>query len=1243
MRHSRSRCLFSVPAFSILCAILAMPNVGVSQATLSGALLRGIVKDQTGAVIPGASLTATNADTNVSQSETSDEQGRYVFPNLTPGEYSVRVEVQGFKTVVHRGIVLRVNQATDVDFSMEVGSVAVSVEVVGAPPLLDTVSGSLGAVVDNRYITEVPLFDRELTRLAYLAPGVTMSANDAFSTSPTGFTGTNFTSNGQRASTAEVRWDGAVSSAPDGTGGGISFFYPWTQPSPEAVQEFKVMTNSFSAEYGSNGGTVINVVSKSGTNEFHGSGYWWHRQSSWDAGGFFENRNCPPTGDPARPEDGCKGDFKRDNFGGSIGGPIFKDKTFFFFDYDRIRIPGGTFTYTATVPTAIERQGDFSQTLNPDGSTRIIYDPETVDPATLQRQPFPGNVIPPGRIDPIAAAIVNFFPMPTGPGDPLTARDNYTNPNASFGDSPSDKWDLKIDHVFSEKSRLTGRYSRAWFPSNPSSSLGENNPADSGQVGANFVNHSGVLEHAWTLGPNAIWANRAGLTRYVRDPRIIEFDPLAPPPNGFGQAGETFAELQAIGGAKLFPIIWPLGFFPGEYPQLGPSFAVWTEHTTLPSFDSTFSLVKGAHTLKFGAQHKMFFSNYFAPNAPQGWFMFDVFGMSATEEFIFGFNPVQGHPLASLLVGWGEPLFSFGGVDVQPASATKSSDTSFYVQDDYRLTQRLTLNLGLRYEWMSPFTERFDRHQILDPDFDTGIDVDLFGTGELTRLRGRAQLANADQRAAKADRNNWAPRFGFAYRLKDKTVLRGGAGVYYSITQQQGNWLLSSAFRKTTVWRPTLDSGITRFATLADPFPAGNFLPQERKYGDLANWGTGADQLSSHTPNPEMYMWNFGLEHQLTDTLLLEVAYSGNRSTHLPLGEFWNYQQISVEDREFWGSAGLGELIPNPFFDMFCSAFDPATSLCTAPGTHFDEPDASYSQPFISRGALLGTFPQFAGGLSSKAALPVATSRYNSLMFRFEKRYSKGLNFNGHYTYSKFMSDAGSANIAWLGNSAVGLQDVHNRRADWSVDGADTPHRLVFGWSYELPFGRGKPIANGVNRVLNGIVGGWQVNGVLTLQSGFPIALSTTTPISGGTQRPNIQGNPRSQHNDREVVDSRGDVRYFNYNPAAINCSDAGAGAICAAPDQIPGNAPRYNDDLREPMINNLDLSVFKNFTWGEHKRLQIRAEFFNFTNTPIFGVGNHPFGAGGDSIILGAENFGAINRTVNTARQFQLAFRFLF
>ncbi len=1162
--------------------IAVLSGNALGQATFT-AQLRGTIQDASNAAVPRAAVTLTNEATNVSEKTVTDEEGRYFFNSVRPAEYTVKVEAAGFKSAVQSRVALRVDQKADLDFVLEVGEVTTTVDVSASAPLLNSVSAALGQEVTNRYVTEVPLFDRNIVNLAFLAPGVTEVGGGLFGNTAD-ITGVNYVSNGQRNSTAEIRVDGGLATAPEtGEGGTFTVAY---RPSIEIVQEFKVQNNGLSAEYGNNGGTVINMVTKSGTNEFHGSGYWFFRRPYWDANNFFANR----AGEE-------KSDFKRDNYGGSIGGPIVKQKTFFFFDYDRVRFEAPA-TLTTTVPTALERRGDFSQTFNPDGSLRQIFNPfDGYQDAqgNYKRRPFAGNVIPASLSSPLALNLMELYPEPNSDGDAFTHFNNFTK-NATSS-NPFWQFDVKIDHNFSENSRIFGRYSRNNAKGSPA--LFFNNPADSASQSVSRV-HDAVLEYTWTLNPTTVWTTRGALSRQYSTNSSLRTDITQ-----FGFPS-LLSEVSGVGG--VFPRIDI-----ENYSSLGVF--GWTDtiaNRTLVSLASSLSKVIGPHNIKFGGEQRIYFANFWQPGFPGGFFQFNSL---PTTEDIFDPSPNQGNGVASLLLDWGDP-YSWGGINIQPGTATKSKETAFFVQDDWRITQRLTLNLGLRYEWSTPFTVRFDREALGDPLFDTGIDVPGIG-----RIRGANRLVDSEHRTAPVDRNNLAPRFGLAFRIDHKTVIRGGFGLYYGLSPATNSWLTGPSFRKYAGWLPSLDGGISRFATLENPFPNGGFLPQDRKYGNLNMWGFSSDTvLSDNLRNAEIYQWNVGVQRELTPTLLFEVAYSASRSTHLPFDGSQNVNFVSKQDREKWGTAGLNELVANPFQPLF-----------QGPNATFNEPDSIYNNETIPRINLLRPFPQFNGGFTEGRIRFNANARYNSLQFRFEKRYSHGLNFVGSYTFSKLTDDSSAGFNTWLGNAA-GIQDPTNLRGEHSIGGSDTPQRIVFGWSYELPIGRGRKLGNNWGKVTNVLIGGWQLNGFVTYQSGNPVPLYSFNSLADGAQRPNLQGNPRSSLSIHEVVDGKGN--FFNFNPAALECADPAAGAICAPAPQQPGNSPRFNPDLRGDSIRRLDLSIFKNFQFRETMKLQVRAEFFNFTNTPRFGF---------PSSSLGDPAFGTINSQINSPRQAQIGLRFLF
>ena len=1148
---------------SVLLIVLAFPGLCYGQASFT-AQVRGTVKDVSGAMIPGATVTITADETQVAETVTTDREGRYLFPSLRPTSYTIRVEAAGFKTAIRPGVVLRVSQQVDLDFTLAVGEITATVEITSETPLLNSVGAGLGAEVTNRYIVDMPLLDRSIVNLAYLAPGVTEVEGSGISF----WGGTNFVSNGQRNGTAEMRLDGALSSAPEGGEGGNTV--AMYQPTVEFVQEFKLQNNSFSAEFGNNGGTVINIVTKSGSNDWHGSGYYFFRRPAFDANDFFANR----AGEG-------KADYARDQYGGSLGGPIKKNKTFFFADFEitRNNYPNSLVT---TVPTELQRNGDFSQTFNDDGSLQAIYNPfsTTTDAeGNVFRDPFPDNKIPSTLFDAVGANTVKLYPEPNQEGDPVTGRYNYYE---KFVSNASDKqFDIKIDQNISPKQRLSGRFSgRHSEYTNPSSFLAGTTSGENA--------YNAVLDYNWTPTSIDLLTLRLGADRFHLLGSMEERDPV--------QSGyDPF--LTSVHGLKRFPTTEADG-----YETLAAECCADTmEAHTQWNYSASFSRFFHGHNLKFGGEQRIPLMAYFQPDTPTGYF---IYSRETTMQDVFNTDDTQGNSVASMLLGW--PVSGYLGG--QPSTIDKSKDTGFYIQDDWKVNQRLTLNMGLRYEWSTPFNERFDRLQWPDFEGDTGVDIPGLG-----HLKGTTIFAGENgKRSVSPDFNNFGPRLGFAYRINDKTVLRGGAGIYYGFNNATNYQYVGSAFYKGYNMTFSKDGNITRYATLNNVFPDGVAGPEGKEHGKNARWGfSNSSPIDESFRNAEIYQWNFGVQRELPGDMLLEVNYSASRSTHLPWGSARNRNYVSREAREEWGRRGLRELVPNPFQPLF-----------SGPDAIYNAPDSIYNDEEIQRVYILRPYPQFAGGFSG-IAIPAATARYNALQVRFEKRYSYGLNFTGNYTFSKLKDDSSLGSNIWVLTNDEGIgnvQDLTDRRPDWGVGYSDTPHRFVVAASYDLPFGKGRQFGGNVSRGVDYLIGGWKFNSFVTFQSGNPIAIRMDfNRLQDGSQRPNVTGDPRGA-SIQDVVDGKGN--YFNEDAL----SDPG--------DQIAGSAPRYFDNVRTQGIKNLDFSIFKSFQIREGMQVAIHAEFFNFTNTPRFGRPGYWYGS---------DDFGKINSTANGPRRGQIGIRFVF
>jgi Carboxypeptidase regulatory-like domain/TonB dependent receptor len=1191
--------------FAVLTTVLIAGVVSSMAQASYTAQIRGTVSDTSGAVMAGAKVTITEDATNISKSVNTDGSGHYILPSLRPATYTLKVAHSGFEAILQKNVVLGVGLQTTLDFMLKPSSANVEVQVVDTAPLLDSSSASLGTDVTNEFVSRIPLVNRDITQLVYLSAGVTSLNNaDAYPY------GTNFSSNGQRYGSAEVRLDGNLVTGPEqGEGATSNVSYV---PSGEVVQEFKVQNNSFSAEFGNNGGTVVNMVMKSGTNQFHGSGWWFGQRTSLNANDFFSNRDGIP-----------KTDSTRDQYGFSIGGPIWKNKTFFLFDLERVR-QNFKDLVSARVPTALERQGDFSQSTifdeNGDLVPVSVFNPfdltctGTGTSRTCTRNPFSTpNVIPQNIIDPVGQALVNAYPMPTGEIDPAT----QTNFNmARVISSPNTQFDIKLDHQFSDKFHLMGRYSQNY------SDYTEPNFFYDGYTSFTHTRNAG-LEFTWTLNPKVLWTSRFGLERYYMSNKSDGTDPT--------QFGLPALLVQA-NNIKRMP-----NMNVDDFQPLNSQCCIETinGHTQL-IYSSSMTLVSGRHVFKFGGEQRPFFNNFYQPDYATGIFNFP---RTMTSSDLFGSNSAEGSGLAAMLLGFP----SDGQVNIKYAVANKSMDTAFYFQDDWRVTDKLTLNLGLRYEWSTPYTERHNRIQFSDFNADSGISVDLssgdpalqaLGLGP-TELKGTTRFADGSMRHIPVDRNNFGPRVGFAYQVGKDTVLRGGAGMFYGLSSATNFQYSGTSFRKDAIFHFSLDGGETQYATMTNLFPQlpPNTLPQPQgtTYGKLAEWGFyNANDLGTATDrNPEIYQWNLGVQHLFPFGVVVSADYSGNRSTHLPWGGATRNRDILPDSvrQQLVAQLGPGDADNSPVSDYLSTLVtNPFQSLFQGPNAIFNEPESIYNNDEIPLVNLLRKYPQFD---SDFEALPLlaASSWYHGFLVRFQKRPSHGLSFEGNYTWSKATdySSFGANYWIYFGGSGLGNpQDLNNLKAEHSIGANDTPQRFVLATVYDLPFGRHRHFGGEINRALDAVVGGWSVNALLTLQSGQPIPFAmANSRFIDGLQRPNLLCNATSGASMHDIA--------FSNDPGANYFNQACFGD---PGDQVAGDAPRFSANARGQGVKNLDMGFFKEFAVRENMKLQLRAEFFNFTNSVRFAT---PYSAFGDS------SFGLVTSQANSPRRTQVAVRFEF
>jgi hypothetical protein len=1237
-RRVRATVLFSIVA--IFVSAISVWGQGSYRAQL-----RGVVSDASGAVVARAKVTIRDVGTNIASSAVTDDKGSYYFTDLRPSTYAVKVEAAGFRSTEHTGVVLAVDQESSLNFKLDIAGSSTSISVTTTAPLLDTDNATLGTDITSEYVKELPLINRSFFGLMFLAAGVTEVAGSGIQDSYP--TGTNFVSNGQRNATAEVRLDGALLSAPEqGEGGNSNVYY---EPLVESMQEVKVENNSFSAEFGNNGGTVVNMAMKSGTNSFHGSGWYFLQRPQMDARDFFN------------PEPNPKPDSRRDQGGFSLGGPIKKDRTFFFVDFEKVRSISAA-SYVASVPTAAERTGDFSATAN------VIYDPlqplvGCTPPATGQCRPqVPNNKIPSTEIDPIGLGVLNLYPQPNLPGE-------FNNYNfTTTANSPDYQFDIKIDHQINDKQRINGRYSRDWSNYTTEETLGDGFDND-GIANGPTVAQNGSFEYSWTVNPRTVWTNHAAVDR-VQEKATSGIPTIS----GFNASLPTGAQglpalLEQANGIDQMPTFSMTGASP--WTDLFDQCCIATTFAhTLYSYSSQMVISKGSHLIKFGGEQRLFYNNFFQPPNPTGVFNFSDYVTSPTpnsDTDALG-NPT-GNPFASLLFGYADnvnpPNYAPPSLNIYPSVANKSAETGFYIQDDWKVNAKFTLNLGLRYQWSTPYNERHNRIQFSDFTADSGVNINLanvpssappgtlsaqammLGIANLPtteELYGTTEFATSSNRSVPTYRRDIGPRLGFAYQIDSNTVVRGGGGVYFGMSPATNFQYPGTAFRKTATMFFTNNNFATQSATMENPFPGGLTGPQGTQYGALANWGyaNNNDLGTTAARDAEIYQWNLGIQRALPSEIVLGLDYSANRSTHLP----WS----GTNNRDFMPSSLLAQIsaavtptdsncqtdscvsnflqtqVGNPFAAMF-------TPPC-ASGPCFNEPDSNYGQPTLPLGNLLNSYPQFAGDFEG-LMLEEANSWYNAMQIRFQKRTTHHISFDGSYTVSKSTDDSSAGRNNFIGSLAFGLpQQLDRLNLEHSIGANDTPQRLAAAVVVDLPIGRKQWIGGDMNRALDAVVGGWSIATLITEQSGQPMAIGMAAPrlenSANGTQRPSVVC-PQLKSGL-----SMNDVALSWQNPTPLSFFNSNCFADPG--DQNPGNAPRYFSGLRVAGIHNADVNLYKSFVPKEGMKLDIRAEIFNLTNHPRFGFQQ-------SNLEFGDSQFGAISGDAAgyLPRYFQFGLRFEF
>jgi hypothetical protein len=1153
-----------------LLPLLVLALAGASWAQTSTATLQGTVTDDSGAAVPGGKILITNVNTGTTREMASQSDGTYVVPFLLPGDYSLNVEKQGFRRFSQDRIRLNVGQTAVVDVRLVIGDIATTVEVSASAAPLQTADSTVQTSISNKSITDLPLNGRLVLNLVATVPGVYTGVSSASGQND------NYTPmiGGARMMTSEAFVDGAPLSVADPTGG--ARVMGGLPPSPDAVEEFTVQVNGLPAEYGRSGGGVLNIATRAGTNDLHGTARYFHRNSVFDANNFFANRNSVPLAS-----------FKRHQYGFSVGGPVHipgvysgRNRTFFFVD-DEFTSERSPRDVTTTLPIDPWKQGDFSGLLNFRGAPITIFDPDTTRQTASgvwTREPFPGNRIPVSRINPISAKLIPYWPSPNRPSsNQFIPQNNWFNSGTQVVNTSN--LTVRADHNFTGSWRTYVRYNRSRYTIDPLQLVG-GGPADSSSDNIR-PRQNAVWDNTFILNPSTTMNVRLNGTRwqYSLYPTTMGFDS-----NSLGFP--SYLRQESLANWPHFPGIG----VSGVAGRGGGGGLDWFSNSV--NLAGSVTKIRGRHTIKTGMEYRKFFLNFYQPGNPNGNFSFSDLW---TRGNPLSFSDTQGFGFATFLLG----TPTGGSQNTVPKVALASSYWAGFIQDDIRVTSKLTLNLGLRWDMDTVRTERYNRMSYYDLSAPSPIASQVSAFPNLVGVMRYVDENNRRQTPSITDQI--APRFGFAYQVNTKTVVRGGYAIMYDASPMQvaNHNAGFEGFRLSNSMITTLDGGLTPAGTLSDPFPFGFLSP-----GRDPSFGLGFDIGDSWIPSwrsPMVQQWNLNIQRELPGQMVVEVAYIANAGHQLQNGDTTPYNQLTTN----YLSLGpqLRQQVPNPFYGVIT---DQRSIL---------------SRPTVEYGQLLRPHPQLTG--LNLQWRPGGNSIYHAATIRAERRFSNGFAFMLAYTGGKLISDSEASGFFTSGGQSA-AQDTFNRRAERAVSVEDIAHRVVVSGDYQLPFGRGKSLLSRSNTIVQALIGNWQLNGIYTLQSGQPINILQPTNQMGiynARQRPSNNGQPASytSGNTNDRITQWFDPSNFSITPAF----------------QL-GTAPRTLTNVRHPGRNNVDASIFKTFPILRDGRLnaQFRVEAFNAFNKAQFNRAN---------ATIGIAATGNITSVAVNPRQLQLGLKLIF
>ena len=1144
------------------CVVLFLLLSSVLYAQTSNGTVVGTVTDASGAVLPGATVTLINSGTAERKTTVSDASGNYQFVNLIPGNYKLEVENRGFKRYSREGIRVEVESSLRIDARMEVGDVAEVLTVSGETPLIQTQTATVGSLVEGRTVQEMPLNGRNPLNLIALAPGVVPQGstsgaplgNQAGGTFSNDTGWGNYQIGGGMANQSAFYLDGVPLNT-------VNANSPGLVPVQDSVQEFRVDSNSVSAEFGRFSGGVVNMATKSGTNQYHGSVYEYLRNKVLNANNFFNNRSGI-----------ARNAFTQNQYGLTAGGPVIHDKLFVFFAWENFALRNGNPTLT-TVPTAAMEAGNFAG-LPP------IYDPYTT--CGLQglqacangqptRQPFPNNVIPSSRIDPASAVLMQEWGAPNLPGNV----NNFAG-NVSLGGNQTQNT-TRGDYNIGDKHRLFGRYTYWNGHSLPSDPFHKN----FGGLNSLYSANDAVAGETYSMNPTTVLDFRIS---YLRAP--FAFRPEQTGTN-LAQYGPAWAALQSQVTLPEAPLAAVSGFagFSGVFIQ---SFS--NEYFLSGSATKTI----GRHSVKFGGEARRWDWAFVQSNTAAGSFSFNNLFTSA--------NPLSpgstGYSFASYLLGTPSSGSLAGAARVEQQIYYQG----YYVTDSWRVTNKLTVNAGVRLDVDGSFSERYNRIVVWQPTASDPL-------GSKVNLNLKGQLAFVDT-PAYPDRSQLgsskvlpAPRIGIAWSPWSNTAIRAGYGLVW-VSPEQINYSLppfqSAVNAATTTMVTSANGGLTPLNTLSNPFPNGLIEPLNNSPSQLSRFeGQSFNAPIPGQPFVNVQQWNFQVQHQFAGNLALNAGYVGSKATHL---SFSVLQINQLPDQYLSMGSALLAPVTNPFYGVL-----PASA-------------GTLGLPTVTQEQLLRPYPQFLN--LGDSAPQRGDSTYHALQMQMTKRLHAGGTVTAAYTWSKLISDTDTLS-SWLeaGHTVGGVQDPSNLRLEKSLTSFDAAQRAVVSYVIDLPFGKGKHFLGGVHGAADKLLSGWGLAGVTTFQSGLPLAFTTSSNLTsslGGGSRPNvispnvgISGSAQSRLG-----------QWFN------------TAAFAPPPAFTFGSESRTDPVLRAAGIANYDFTVVKQTALTERFRLEFRTEFFNLFNRVQFAD---------PGTSLGTPQFGVVSSTQNLPRLIQMGLRLNF